>query len=153
MNKSRLWIILSLILLFAAGMVAGIFADKWFLNKKGDARRNPGNRPPTLEFWTKELGLTVEQQTKIREIFKQNEGRLQSDERLKSLRGDLDKRYGEIRAQLKAEIDAVLTPEQKQKLEAMIQKHDEERRQENERRQRPREPRSGDASNNNKGAN
>jgi len=64
MNKSRLWIILSLILLFAAGMVAGIFADKWFLSKKADARRNPGNRPPTLEFWTKELGLTVEQQAK-----------------------------------------------------------------------------------------
>ena len=153
MNKSRLWIILSLILLFAAGMVAGVFADKWFLGKKGDVRRNSGNRPPTLEFWTKELGLTVEQQTKIREIFKQNELRLQNDERLKSLRTDLDKRYGEIRAQLKAEIDAVLTPVQKQKLEAMIQKHDEERRQDNERRQRSREPHSGEASNNNKGAN
>jgi Spy/CpxP family protein refolding chaperone len=153
MNKSRLWIILSLILLFAAGMVAGIFADKWFLGKKGDVRRVQGSRPPTLEIWTKELGLTVEQQTKIREIFKQNEVRLQADERLKSLRGDLDKRYSEIRAQLKAEIDAVLTPAQKQKLEAMIQKHAEERRKENERRQRSREPRSGDASNNNKGAN
>jgi Spy/CpxP family protein refolding chaperone len=152
MNKSRLWIIISLILLFAAGMVAGILADKWFLGKKADVRR-PGNRPPTLEFWTKELGLTVEQQAKIREIFKQNEVRLQADERLKSLRADLDKRYSEIRAQLKAEIDAVLTTEQKQKLEAMIQKHDEERRKENERRQRTREPRSGDASNNNKGAN
>jgi len=153
MNKSRLWIILSLILLFAAGMVAGIFADKWFLSKKADARRNPGSRPPTLEFWTKELGLTVEQQAKIREIFKQNEERLQADDQLKSLRGGLDKRYVEIRAQLKAEIDAVLTPEQKQKLEAMIQKHNEERRMENERRQRTHEPRSGDASNNNKGAN
>ena len=153
MNKSRLWIILSLLLLFAAGMVAGIFADKWFLSKKADARRNPGNRPPTLEFWTKELGLTVEQQAKIREIFKQNEERLQADDQLKSLRGGLDKRYVEIRAQLKAEIDAVLTPEQKQKLEAMIQKHNEERRMENERRQRTHEPRSGDASNNNKGAN
>ena len=152
MNKSRLWIVLSLVLLFAAGMVAGIFADKWFLSKRAEARRGQTNRPPTLEFWSKELGLTVEQQAKIREIFKHNEERLQNDERLKGLRGDLDKRYGEIRAQLKAEIDAVLTPEQKQKLEAMIQKHNEERRKDNERRQRSHEPRSGDASNNNKGA-
>ncbi|MGD0783268.1 MAG: hypothetical protein ABSA30_10470 [Candidatus Aminicenantales bacterium] len=153
MNKSRLWIVLSLVLLFAAGMVAGIFADKWFLGPKSDARRGPGNRPPTLEFWTKALGLTVEQQAKIREIFKRNEERLQNDERLKTLRTDLDKRYGEIRTQLKAEIDAVLTPAQKQKLEAMIQKHEEERRKDNERRQRPPENPSGGASNNNKGAN
>jgi Spy/CpxP family protein refolding chaperone len=152
MNKSRLWIVLSLILLFAAGMVAGIFADKWFLSKRAEARRGQSTRPPTLEFWSKELGLTVEQQGKIREIFKHNEERLQNDERLKGLRGDLDKRYGEIRAQLRAEIDAVLTPVQKQKLEAMIQKHDEERRRDNERRQRPREPRSDEASNHNKGA-
>ena len=47
MNKSRLWIILSLILLFAAGMVAGIFADKWFLGGKGDVRRSSRiARPP-----------------------------------------------------------------------------------------------------------
>jgi Spy/CpxP family protein refolding chaperone len=151
MNKSRLGIVSSLILLFAAGLVAGIFADKWFLSKRAEVRR-PGGRPPTLEIWTKELGLTVEQQSKIREIFKQNETRLQSDERLKSLRSDMDKRYAEIRAQLKAEIDAVLTPAQKQKLEAMIQSHNEERRRENERRQRARDARPGDASNNNKGA-
>jgi Spy/CpxP family protein refolding chaperone len=153
MNKSRLWIVLSLVLLFAAGIVAGIFADKWFLDRRAETRRGQTNRPPTLEFWSKELGLTVEQKDKIREIFKHNEERLQTDERLKSLRGDLDKRYGEIRAQLKAEIEAVLTPVQKQKLEAMIQKHDEERRKENERRQRSHEPRSGDVSNDNKGAN
>ena len=151
MNKSRLWIVSSLILLFAAGLVAGIFADKWFLSKRAEVRR-PGNRPPTLEIWTKELGLSAEQQAKIREIFKQNETRLQSDESLKSLRGGMDKRYAEIRAQLKAEIDAVLTPAQKQKLEAMIQKHNEDRRRENERRQRARDSRPGDAPNNNKGA-
>jgi Spy/CpxP family protein refolding chaperone len=148
-----MWIVLSLLLLFAAGMVAGIFADKWFLGGKGDVRRGQSNRPSTLELWSKELQLTGDQQAKIREIFKHNEVRLQSDERLKGLRADSDKRFAEIRALLKAEIDAVLTPEQKQKLEAMIQKHNEERRKENERRQRTREPHPGDASNNNKGAN
>ena len=151
MNKSRLGVAFSLILLFAAGLVAGIFADKWFLSKRAEARR-PGPRTPTLEIWTKELGLSVEQQAKIREIFKQNETLMQTDERLKGLRGDMDKRYAEIRAQLKAEIDAVLTPAQKQKLEAMIQKHNEDRRRENERRQRARDSRPGDAPNNNKGA-
>jgi Spy/CpxP family protein refolding chaperone len=152
MNKSRMGIVLSLVLLFAAGAVAGIFVDKWFLNKRPDLRRSQPNRPSTLEFWTKELGLTVEQQAKIRETFKHNEERLQADERLKKLRADSDKRFAEIRAQLKAEIDAVLTPVQKQKLEVMIQKHIEERRKDNERRQRPRESRSDEASNHNKGA-
>jgi Spy/CpxP family protein refolding chaperone len=155
MNKSRVWIAGSMILLFAAGIVAGIVIDKWFLNKRPALRRPQGQRPSTLDIWTKELGLSVEQQAKLREIFQKNDERMKSDERLKALRTDYNKRMGEIRAQLKGEIDAVLTPEQIKKLEAMIQKHasefrkrNAERNDRNDRSSRPRESRPGDTPNN-----
>ena len=132
MKKFRFWIIFSLIIVFAAGVAAGIFGERLFFAKKPGGRPPGGSHPPTLNLWTKELGLTAEQQEKIKAIFKQNE------EKIKGLQSDFNKHRGEIRAQLKSEIDAVLTAEQKQKLESMIQKHMEEmRKQRGERQMRP----------------
>ena len=134
MKKSKLWIILSLILIFAAGVGGGIFAERWWLAKKPEARRSiMAARYPSHDRWAKELGLTAEQQEKIREIFKKN------DERIKGLRTDYFKHVGEMRDELKKEIDAVLTPAQKQKMEAMIQKFSEEHRRENEKREKQNE--------------
>ena len=134
MKKSKLWIILSLILIFAAGVGGGIFAERWWLAKKPEARRSiMAARYPSRDRWAKELGLTAEQQEKIREIFKKN------DERIKGLRTDYFKHVGEMRDELKKEIDAVLTPAQKQKMEAMIQKFSEEHRRENEKREKQNE--------------
>jgi Spy/CpxP family protein refolding chaperone len=133
-KKSKLWIILSLILIFAAGVGGGIFAERGWLAKKPEARRSiNAARYPSHDRWAKELGLTAEQQEKIREIFKKN------DVRIKGLRTDYFKRVGEMRDELKKEIDAVLTPAQKQKMEAMIQKFSEEHRRENEKREKQNE--------------
>ncbi len=131
MKRSKLWVILSLVLSFGAGVVAGIFAEKEFLGRRAPAHKRQA--PPSMDSWAKDLGLTAEQQAKIQDIFKQNEGRI------KTLRSDFFKHLGEIRAQLKSEIDAVLTPEQRKKQDAMIQKHNEQRRKEYGR-DRPREP-------------
>ena len=134
MKKSKLWIILSLILIFAAGVGGGIFAEHWWLAKKPEARRSiMAARYPSRDRWAKELGLTAEQQEKIREIFKKN------DERIKGLRTDYFNHVGEMRDELKKEIDAVLTPAQKQKMEAMIQKFSEEHRRDNEKREKQNE--------------
>jgi Spy/CpxP family protein refolding chaperone len=131
-KKFSFWIVFSLIIVFAAGIAAGIFGERLFFAKRPEARRPGGPHPPTLERWSKELGLTAEQRERIREIFKKNE------ERIKDLKVDFDKHQNEIRAQLKSEIDAVLTAEQKQKLESMIQKHMEDmRKQRGERQRRP----------------
>lgn len=142
MKKSKLWIVLSLLLVFAAGVVGGVFCERLWISKKPEARR-PGNvaRYPSHDRWARDLGLTTEQQEKIQEIFKKNEERIKNDERIKTLRGDLDKHFGEIREQLKKEIDAVLTPEQKKKMEAMIQKYSEERRRAGEKREKQNESR------------
>jgi Spy/CpxP family protein refolding chaperone len=127
-KKFGFWIVFSLIIVFGAGITAGVFGERWWFAKRPQARRPGGQHPPTLERWSKELGLTAEQQEKIREIFKKNE------DRIKGLETDFDKHRGEIRSQLKSEIDAILTAEQKQILESMIEKM---RKQYGERQRRP----------------
>jgi Spy/CpxP family protein refolding chaperone len=125
MSKSRLWIVLSLVLVFAAGAAAGIFAERYWFVRRPPARS--ADRP-THEHWVKALGLTEEQRTKIREIFKKN------DVRLTELRTDFDKHLGDIRSAMMKEINAVLTPEQKAKQDAMIKQYREARKKETERR-------------------
>jgi Spy/CpxP family protein refolding chaperone len=140
-KKSKLWIVISLVLVFAAGVVGGILSERWILGRRPETRRSGQPHFPSLERWAKDLNLTAEQQEKIKNIFKKNE------ERIKQLRTDFYKHLGEIREQLKSEVDAVLTPEQRQKLETMIQKHLQERRKEYEKRDRESEPRNKENSN------
>jgi Spy/CpxP family protein refolding chaperone len=122
-NKPKLWIALALVLVFAAGVVVGAFGGRWLLAKRpSDRRPDNAERYPSQERWAKELGLTAEQQTKIREIFKQNDGLI------KELRSDYYKHIGEMRDSLRKDIDAVLTPEQRQKMAVMIQKMEQRRR-------------------------
>jgi Spy/CpxP family protein refolding chaperone len=121
-NKFRFWIIFSIILVFAAGVIGGIFCEKFLIPKRYEgAERKPPHRP-SLERLARELGLTPQQKEQIREAFKRNE------ERLKELNTDIHGRLQEIRTQLKSEIDNILTPEQRQKLDAMIKKHLPERK-------------------------
>jgi Spy/CpxP family protein refolding chaperone len=135
MKKSTPWIVLTLVLVFAAGVVGGVLGDRWWFTKRPQMRRPASaERYPSRDRWAKDLGLTSEQQEKIREIFKKNDERMRTDEKIKELRVESNKRFAEIREQLKNEIDAVLTPEQRVKNEAMIQKMMEERRKENEKR-------------------
>jgi Spy/CpxP family protein refolding chaperone len=79
-----------------------------------------------------ELGLTSEQQEQIREIFRN------SEERMKELSSNYRDHYSQMRAQLKKEIENVLSEEQNQKFEDMIQKYISERKKETERRSKGR---------------
>ena len=145
MSRSRLWFVLAVVLIFAAGAAVGIFAERGVLAKKPAFRRpgGPGGGGvPTMSRWFKDLGLGAEQQAKMREIFKANDERMRNDEKIKQLRAESNKRFAEIREQLKQEIDSVLTAEQKKKLEAMIQRNLEERRKDSERGNRRDDPRS-----------
>jgi Spy/CpxP family protein refolding chaperone len=128
MTKSRLWIVLSLVLVFAAGVAAGIFAERSWLGRHPSPPAGGRGHAPSHDSWAKELGLTEEQKALIQDVFKKN------DERIKGLRTDFYKHLGEIRGELKKEIDAILTPEQRAKQEAMMQKYLEERRKDNARR-------------------
>jgi hypothetical protein len=133
-NNYKLWIIVSLIAVFVAGVVCGVLIDKNMLNKrKHDSRRRSSTRFPTLEMMAEELALSAEQQTKIREIFNNNEVRF------KNLREDMDMRLSEIRAQLLSDIKSVLLEEQKTKFEAMIEKYRSQRKKEYEERKKHQE--------------
>jgi hypothetical protein len=131
-NGNKFWIVLSFIIVFAAGIAAGILFENNFLDKK--PRRSEDRRSsvrfPTLDMMAEELGLTAEQQEQLREIFKNNE------ERLKAYRNQIHEHYASLRAQLKQEMDNVFSAEQKVKFEAMIEKYLSERKKEMEERKR-----------------
>jgi len=126
-NHYKFWIILSLILVFAAGIAGGIFIDKLFIQKSLERGGPPGPHH-SIEMMAKELNLSSEQQEKIREIFKNNE------EGFKSLGKDFFDRLSVIRTKLKNEIKNVLSEEQGKKFEAMIEREESQMKREQERR-------------------
>lgn len=131
MSKPRVWIVLSFVLVFAAGVVAGVFGHKW-LSVKGQDGRGPGmGRGSVMDFWSKEIGLDEAQIARLREVFKANDERMRNDVQLKEMRAERSKRYEELRQKLQTEIDAVLTPAQKTKLEATLKRYAEQRRKAN----------------------
>jgi len=135
-NGNKFWIVLSFIVVFAAGIATGVLCENNFLDKKPrrSSERRSSVRFPTLDMMAEELGLTADQQEQLKEIFKNNE------ERLKTYRSQIHEQYTALRAQLKEEMNNVFTEEQKTKLEAMIEKYRSERKkQSEERKRRPRE--------------
>jgi Spy/CpxP family protein refolding chaperone len=126
-SKYRLWIVLSLLVAFAAGVLGGIFAERIFFHPRQHVRAQRGpSHPPDLKGMARDLGLSAEQKAEIQKIFEENEVRF------KELRTDMHSRLSGIRSKIKNQIDAVLTPEQKQKMEAIIAKHGEQRKKESE---------------------
>ncbi len=134
-NGNKFWIVLSFLIVFAAGIAAGILFENNILDKKSrrDTQRRSSVRFPTLDMMAEELGLSEDQQEKLKEIFKNNE------ERLKTYRGEIHEHYRALRVQLKQEMDSVFSAEQKDKFEAMIEKYlSERRRGMEERKKKPR---------------
>jgi len=126
-TKYKILVALTLLVVFGLGVAAGILGERYVVHKQ--SRRTTAGRPhlPSPESWAKELGLTQEQQDKIREIFKRNE------ERMKAFRTENRARLAELRKMLSDEINAVLTPEQKAKNDEMIRRFEEWRKKEAER--------------------
>lgn len=131
-NNYKFWIILSLVIVFLAGIMGGILFERHIIDKKPSrrARRASPVRFPTLEMMAQELNLTSDQQEQIREIFKNNEGKI------KKLRKDVNEHFSSMRAQLKTEIYDVLSEEQKLKFEAMIKKYISQRKEASEKRKK-----------------
>jgi hypothetical protein len=142
-NNYKLWIILSLIVVFIAGVICGVLIDKNMLDKrKQNSRRRSSTRFPTLEIMAEELALSVEQKAQIREIFQNNEARF------KNLRKDMDKSLKDIRSQLLTDIKSILNENQKTQFEAMIDKYRSQRKKDYEARKR-----HSDRADSNKGEN
>jgi hypothetical protein len=143
-GKYKVWIVFSLIAVFILGITTGYFSERYLIHKRfeqmdGREDRRP-HHPPTIEALAKALNLDQGQQDRIREAFRMNE------ERLKAFGEEYHKQLNGIRAQLKTEIDAILTPEQKQKMEALIRESNAKRKDSNgqERREPSRPQDKGD---------
>ena len=126
-TKYKILVALTLLVVFGLGVAAGVLGERFVVHKKD--RRATAGRPhsPSPEDWAKELGLTEDQQSQIREIFKTNE------ERMKAYRTESRARLNEMRKKLWDETNAVLTPEQKKKNEEMFRRVEEQRKKESER--------------------
>jgi Spy/CpxP family protein refolding chaperone len=123
-NKGKFWMGLSILVIFAAGMASGVFVDKYLLSGRHGRDRRGG--PPSIEMMAKDLGLTQDQQDRIRFIFQQ------SEDRFRELRSNMHMSLSQIREGIKNEIDKILTPEQKEKFEAMLNEHSGQRSRGNE---------------------
>lgn len=119
-NKYRIIIILSFILVFAAGLVSGIFCDKYFI-KKDFRKPPPGRKPPghfpTLEDISKELDLEESQEQEIREVFNNTE------KKLDEMRHQIGRQFSSIRKELITDIKNTLNDEQKVKFDEMIERY------------------------------
>ena len=102
-NHYKIWIILSFIIVFVLGGLAGVLLDKHILPSKSKKSRRDRRSVefPTLDIMAKELELSEEQQEQIRQIFADNE------ESLKELRSHIHERVSTIRSELKTEIKNV----------------------------------------------
>jgi Spy/CpxP family protein refolding chaperone len=114
-TKYKFWIVVSLIAVFGIGLATGYFSERYIVHKRQESRRPP--HFPTVESLAKDLDLTQDQQDRVREVFRKNE------ERLKAFGEDFHKRIDKIRAELKSEVDAILSPEQVRKLESLIEEY------------------------------
>lgn len=133
MNK-RWQIFLVCVGLFAAGAVCGgVVALRYA--RAGD-RSRPLERgriaDQLMERFTSELKLTPEQQAQIRPIL------LQGDDEIRRLRRESFRAGATVMERMHNEIGAVLTPEQREKLEAMRERF--HHRVENRRRGEPGDP-------------
>ena len=131
-NNYKLWIAISLIIVFMAGVTGGILLDRNIIHQK--PKKTPKKRDsihfPTIETMAKELSLAADQQEKIRTFFEKGE------EEFKSLRRDIQGRLSSMRKQLIANIKSVLHKEQTLKFEAMIKKYLSHRKKDMEKRKR-----------------
>lgn len=126
-TKYKLIAALLMLVVFGLGVAAGILGERYVVHKKNPRAAAGRPHPPSPDSWAKELGLTQDQQDRIKDIFKKNE------ERMKAYRAESHTKLDELRKMLKDEIDAVLTPEQRKKNDEMIRRFAERRKQESAR--------------------
>jgi Spy/CpxP family protein refolding chaperone len=126
-TKYKILIALSLVVVFGLGVAAGVLGERYLMHRSDRRVAASKQHPPSPDDWYKALGLTQEQKDKIHAIFQKNE------ERMKAYWSEGHAKLAELRKQLKDEIDAVLTPEQRQKNDEMIRGFEERRKKESER--------------------
>lgn len=122
--RSRLVGTVLLLVMFVAGALAGAAVMRVAGAEKAPAERRVRDVPPMRggprrllldEQFSKELGLTAEQRTRIKEILDRR------DAEAKKLWEGVEPQLKEFGKQVHDEIETVLTPEQQKKLDAALE--------------------------------
>jgi len=131
-SKARLIVVSVFVIGFAAGALALNLYQSLNGSNKKDPRR--GGTEFLIGKMNEEVGLTSDQQEKIRKILDE------TSEKYKQIRVEIDPlvkpfepRFNTVRQESRDRIRALLTSEQLPKYEEMVQKHDKIREQERER--------------------
>ena len=123
LNRSKLAAVALLAAVFAAGGLAGWGGHE---AAERDERRGPrrGGRGPDamVEYLSRELKLTDAQRDSVRAIFARY--RPATD----ALWAEVRPRFDSIKARVRADIDAQLTPEQRERHQRLVEKAEHHRR-------------------------
>ena len=123
-QKARLWLALVFILGAAIGGVFGYsFAHRSYAATQGPTTLSePERRAKRMAEMTREVGLTPEQSTQIDQIIRQAHGEI------KAIHEKTDADVDVVRQKTREQMRSLLTPEQKPKFEAWIQRMDLEKK-------------------------
>lgn len=140
-NHYKFWIVLSFLVVFAAGLFSGMLLDRYVLDGKATTTqksrrdRRPRPRFPTVDDMAEELALTESQREDLRNVF--NEG----EQRIQGLHKEVRDMYGTLRTRFLDEIRNILTGEQGQRFDAMLERFAAQHREDIEKhKQTPKEP-------------
>lgn len=125
---SRKWMWASLLLTLIVGMGMGVAIDRLALERdgRGGDRRDRGAR--LAARLNSELQLTPEQQVKVEATLASNR------ERAQQFWNESRSAYETLREEFRRDIRALLTPEQQERFDEMVQRDDERRRRREEHR-------------------
>ncbi len=131
-SRTRIWFSLFVLAVFCIGAAAGVFVGRELERAErpdngrdarigfgpGGQRGGPTGGPPPqvlLERLTRDLDLTAEQRTRLDEVLRA------SRDRVEQLQRDVRGRFEQEQRNLHEEIRKVLTPDQQQRFEKLIQ--------------------------------
>jgi Spy/CpxP family protein refolding chaperone len=129
LQKARLWLALVFILGMAIGGVFGYsFAHRTLAAPLATAPppSEPERRAKRVAEMTREIGLTPEQTTSVDVIIHR------THDEMKAIHDKSDADLEALRQKARNEMRQLLTPEQKPKFEAMVQKMDAEKKRQQE---------------------
>jgi len=124
-QKARLWLGLVFILGAAIGGVFGYsFAHRSYAATQAPAATlsEPERRAKRVAEMTKEVGLTPEQSTQIDQIIHQ------AHDEMKTIHEKSDADVDAVRQRAREQMRSLLTPDQRPKFEAMIERWNQERK-------------------------
>jgi Spy/CpxP family protein refolding chaperone len=116
-GRLKLWLALAFVVVFLAGAALGVFAGAMHARQIFLGRHGGFVAHRMHEHLRRELNLTPEQYEKVTPILDQ------MDQRLETIRSETGQRITEAMNQSHTEIVPLLTPEQREKLEQMRERH------------------------------